>query len=100
MTCVRSDYMEQMHLSLRVKKGIRNSIILPTLSYASETWTWNTGQQTQIRAMEKSYVRGACEISRWDQESTENVYESYVKCAAMREVDYGVAELMKHGTLR
>ncbi len=36
-----------------VKKGIRNSIILPILSYASDTWTWNVAQQAQIRAVEK-----------------------------------------------
>ncbi len=29
-----------------VKKEIRNSVILPTLSYASETWTWNPSQQS------------------------------------------------------
>ena len=51
------------------KKGIKNSIILPTMTYASETWTWNAAQQAQLREVEMSYIRGACGISRWDLEN-------------------------------
>ncbi len=29
---------------MELKNGIRNSVILPTLSYTSETWTWNDEQ--------------------------------------------------------
>ncbi len=32
--------------SVSMAKGIRNSVILPTLSYASETWIWNAAQQS------------------------------------------------------
>ncbi len=39
-------------VSMVVKKGIRNSVTLPTLSYASETWTWIAAQQSRIRAVE------------------------------------------------
>ncbi len=38
------------------KRGIRNSIILPTLSYTSETWTWNAAQLSRIREVEMSYL--------------------------------------------
>ncbi len=38
--------MKGRNISKEVKKGIRNSVILPTLSYASETWTWNAAQQS------------------------------------------------------
>ncbi len=31
--------MKGRNVSIEIKRGIRNSIILPTLSYASETWT-------------------------------------------------------------
>ncbi len=64
-------------MSKRVKKGIRNSDILPTLSYASETWTWNAAQQARIRAVEISYMRCGRGMSRQDQESNENVYERF-----------------------
>ncbi len=55
----------------KTQRGIRNSVILPTLSYASETWTWNAAQQSQIQAVEMSYMRGACVVSRWDREITD-----------------------------
>ncbi len=31
--------MKGRNVSMEVKWGIRNSVVLPTLSYASETWT-------------------------------------------------------------
>ena len=62
---------------MEAKRGIRNSIILPTLTYVSETWTRNAAQQSRIRAVEVSYVRGVCEASRWDEESNENVSDNF-----------------------
>ncbi len=44
----------ERNISMEVK-GIRNSIILPTLSYASDMWTWNAAQQSKIHAVEMSY---------------------------------------------
>ncbi len=38
--------MKGGNVSMAVKQGIRNGVILPTLSYASETWTWNAAQQS------------------------------------------------------
>ncbi len=58
--------MKGRNLSMELKKGIRNSVILPTLSYTSETWTWNAAQQSRIRAVELSYMQGACGVSQWD----------------------------------
>ena len=85
---------------MAVKQGIRNSVILPTLSYASETWTWNAAQQLRIRAVEMSYLWGACGVSRWDRESNEETYGR----SGMREtavgMDCGVVEWVKRSTLR
>ncbi len=53
------------NVRMAVKRRIRNSVILPTLSYTSETWTWNAAQQSRIRAIERSYLRGASGVSRW-----------------------------------
>ncbi len=69
--------MNGRNVSMAVKKAIRNSVILPTLSYASETWTWNAAQQSQIRVVEISYLWGASGVSRWDRESNEDTYESF-----------------------
>ncbi len=38
--------MQGRNVNMAVKQGIRHSVILPTLSYASETWTWNAAQQS------------------------------------------------------
>ena len=66
--------MKGRNMSMAVKWRIRNSVILLTLSYASETWTWNAAQQSQIKAVEMSYLLGACSVSRWDRESNEETY--------------------------
>ncbi len=58
-------------VSMDVKRGLRNSILLPTLTYGSENWTWNGAQQSRVRAVEMSYLRGACGVSRWDELNNE-----------------------------
>lgn len=40
-----------------------------------QTWMWNVEQQSQIHAMEMSYIRGACGVSGWNEESNESIYE-------------------------
>ncbi len=69
-----------------LKRGLRNSILLPTLTYGSENWTWNGAQQSRVRAVEMSYLKGACGVSRWDGLSRASVYE---RCG-MRERGSGV----------
>ncbi len=67
--------MKGRSVSMDVKRGLRNSILLPTLTYGLENWTWNEAQQLRVRAVEMSYLRGACGVSRWDGLSNESVYE-------------------------
>ena len=57
-----------------VKRGLRNSILLPTLMYGSETWTWKS-QRSRMCDVEISYLRRACDVTRWDNRSNESVYE-------------------------
>ncbi len=57
-----------------VKRGLRNSILLPTLTYRSENWTWDGAQQSRVRAVEMSYLRGACGVNRWGNEREKCVY--------------------------
>ncbi len=65
--------MKGRTVSMDVKRGLRNSIRLPTLTYGSENWTWNGAQQSRVHAVEMSYLRGACGVSRWDGLSKECV---------------------------
>ncbi len=92
--------MKGRSVSMGVKKGIRNSVILPTLSYASKTWTWNATQQSRIRAVEISYMRGSCGVSRWDRESNEDTYGRFGMSESAVEMDCGVVEWVKRSTLR
>ncbi len=37
--------MKGRNVSMDVKRGLRNGILLPTLPYGLENWTWNGAQQ-------------------------------------------------------
>ncbi len=92
--------MNGRSVSMEVKRGLRNSILLPTLTYGSETWTWNRAQQSRVRAVEMSYLRGACRITRWDGVSNESMYESCGMGSRANGVNCGVMEWVKRNTLR
>ena len=62
-------------MSMEVKRDLRNCILQPKLTYGSETWTWNRAQQSRVCAVERSYLRGASDVTRWEDESNESVYE-------------------------
>ncbi len=38
-------------------------------------WTWNRAQQSRVRAVEMSYLRGVCGVKRLDGESNESMYD-------------------------
>ena len=92
--------MKGRNVSMEIKRGLRNSILLPTLTYGSETWTWNKGQQSRVRAVEMSYLRGACGATRWDGESNESVYERCGMETHAKGVNCGVVEWVKRNTLK
>ncbi len=58
--------MKGRNVSMNVKRGLRNSILLPTLTHGLDNWTWNGAQQSRVCAVEMSYLRGACGVSRWE----------------------------------
>ena len=49
-----------------------NGIFLPTLTYESKTWAWNRTQQSGVHAVEMSYPRRACQLTRCEDESNES----------------------------
>ncbi len=57
--------MRERAVSREVKKALRDSIIVPTVAHASETWVWNQSQRSKIQAVEMSYLRGGCEQNGW-----------------------------------
>ncbi len=78
--------MKGKNVSMEVKKGLRNSILLPGLTYGSETWRWNRAQHSRVGAVEMSYLRGPCGVTRWKGERNENVYERCSMGACANEV--------------
>ncbi len=67
--------MNGRSVSMEVKRDLRNTKIVPTLTYASETWAWNESQRSRVQAVEIIYLGSACGVSRMDGMSTESVYE-------------------------
>ena len=61
-------------MSMEVNRDFRNSILLPIITYRSETWTWNR-YICQVCAVEMSYLRGVYGVIRWEGEINESVYE-------------------------
>ncbi len=58
--------MSGRSVSMEVKRDFSNTVIVPTLTYASETWAWNESQRSRVQAVEMSYLRSACGVSRMD----------------------------------
>ncbi len=85
---------------MEVKRDLRNSILLPTLSYGSETWAWIRAQHSRVRAVEMSYLKGACVVTWWDGESNESVYERCAMGSQANGVNCGVVEWVKRNMLR
>ncbi len=92
--------MKWRNVSMDVKSSLRNSIHLPTLTLGLENWTWNGVHQLRVHAVEMSYLRGVCEVSRWDGLSNESVYERCGMRGHGSGVGCGVVEWVKRSTLR
>ncbi len=60
--------MNGRNVSMEVKRDLRNTIIVPTLTYASETWARNESHRSRVQAVERSYLRSACKGKNHTQE--------------------------------
>ncbi len=87
--------MKGRNVPMEVKRSLRNSILLLTWTYGSETWTWNRAQQSRVCVVEMSYLRGACGVTRWDGESNESVYERCGMGSQANGVKCGVVKWVK-----
>ncbi len=92
--------MKGRSVSMEVKRGLRNSILMSTLIYGSETWTWNRAHQSRVCVVEMSYLRGACAVTRWFGESNESIYERCGMGSHANGVNCGVVEWLQGNTLR
>lgn len=65
--------VKSRNMSMEVKKNLRESIIVPTLTYGSELWKWNEAEQSKVRAVEMTYLRAGCGVTRLDRMRNEEV---------------------------
>ncbi len=65
--------MKGTSVGMEVKRALRNTVIVPTLTYASNTWAWNESQRSRVQAVEISYLRSACGVTGMDGVSNESV---------------------------
>ncbi len=91
--------MNGRSVSMEVKMDLRNTVIVPTLTYASETWAWNESQRSRVQVVEKSYLKSACGVSRMDGMSNEGVYKRFGMCHVDKGKKCGVVEV-KRQTLK
>ncbi len=66
-----AEVMRGRNVSLDVKRSLRYSILLSTLTCGLKNQTWNGAQQSRVHAVERSYLRGSYGVSRWDGLSNE-----------------------------
>ncbi len=78
----------------------RGFTVVPTLTYASETWAWNESQRSRVQAVEMSYLRGACGVSRMDGMSNDGVHKRFEMCHVGEGKKCGVVEEVKRQTLQ
>lgn len=63
--------------SMKVKLGLRDSIVLSTLTLAAETWTLDESQRSSIQAVGKIYLRGSYGLTRWNKEMNKGFYKRF-----------------------
>ncbi len=85
--------MKGRSLSMEVKRDLRNTVIVLTLTYASETWACNESQRSRVQAVERSYLRSVCGVTRMDGMSDESVYERFGMCHMGEGKKYRVVEV-------
>ncbi len=92
--------MNGRSVSMEVKRDLRNTVIVPTLTYASETWARNESQRCRVQVKEMSYLRRACDVSGMDGMSNESVYECFGMCHVGEGKKCGVVVEVKRQTLK
>ncbi|GBP73886.1 hypothetical protein EVAR_82715_1 [Eumeta japonica] len=53
-------------VSRQGRLSIHNGVLIPTLMYGSESWVWQTNNESRINAVEMRSLRSMCGVSRKD----------------------------------
>ena len=89
---VLRDISKKKKLSTEVAVGMYERVVVPTVTYACETWAASMEHMRRVKVVETSYLRGVCGVTRRDRVRNEEVYDR-------SGVRMGVDEKMKKRTL-
>ncbi len=87
--------MNGRSVSMEVKRDMRNTVIVTTLTYASNTWAWNEIERSRVQAVEMSGLKSAYGVSRMGGMSNESVYECFGMCYRGEGKKWGMVEEVK-----
>ncbi len=59
-------------MSMEIKRMLYDSVVVPVLTYGSEAWNMQENK-SRIRAVEMSYLKGACGMTLWNRLTNEEV---------------------------
>ena len=60
-------------LGMEVKRGLYESVIVPTALYAAETWGMKSADKKRLDVMEMRCLRSMCGVTRWDRLRNEEI---------------------------
>ena len=90
--------MRGRNVSMEVKRGLRNIILLPTLAYGSETWTWNRTEQSTVPCCGNELSERS--LQHGHRVRVMKVCMKDVTCDCAKEVNCGTVEWVESNTLR
>ena len=59
---------------MKVKRGLYESVIVPTALCAAETWGMKTADKKRLEVMEKRCLRSMCGVTKWDKLRKEEIH--------------------------
>ena len=62
-------------VSMEVKRSLHGSVLIPSMTYGSETWAMLERQKSRLRGVETSYMRSACGVTWRDRRTNEELRE-------------------------
>ncbi len=91
--------MKETSVSMGAEEGLCDGIIIPTITYASETIILKANGIFRNQAVKTSYLRGACDVRRMNGESNLRVSNRFGMSSKCNGMECWVVEWVKRRTL-
>ena len=86
-----SSLSRNLEVDQKCKLAVYESVVVPTLMYASETWVWKGNHRSKVVATEMKYLRSMCGKTRMDRIRNEDIKNT---CGVRKDVSEKVCENM------